>query len=151
MKRVELSKPILDNYRYRTGQKDFIGGNPVTLESHNVMALWNSAWNVTPKVDGTRYLCLIDSDNKSAPYFIDRGQGLRVYQPVHRNGNTPSPIKNFPNCILDGEIVEEKKGNSIRWVYWIFDILSFKGVMVTHLSFNQRPSYCCTRSSSPNY
>ena len=114
MKRLELSKVVLDKYKHRTGQKDFIGGNPVTLESKDVMSLWNKPFNVTPKVDGTRYLCLMEGEQKATPYFIDRGTGqLRVFQPIHTSGNPPSP-RNFPNCILDGEIVEETRGGRTR-------------------------------------
>tara|TARA_X000001036_G_scaffold127399_1_gene120563 strand:- start:15684 stop:17234 length:1551 start_codon:yes stop_codon:yes gene_type:complete len=141
MKRVELSKPILDKYKYRTGDRDFAGGNPVTLETKNVLSVWQNAFNVTPKVDGTRYLCIMDGqENKPIPYFIDRGvgKGMRVYQPTDKKGNTPGSME-FPNCILDGELVaEETKKGRTRWIYWVFDILSFKGTMVTHLSFNQR-------------
>ena len=141
MKRLEVSKIILDKYKYRTGQKDFIGGNPVTLEAKDVSSLWKQKFNVTPKVDGTRYLCLMEGESGlTSPYFIDRGTGaLRVFQPIHSSGESPTP-RTFPNCILDGEIVEEKTGGRTRWIFWVFDILSFKGVMVNHLSFNQRYS-----------
>ena len=147
MERVELSKPVLDQYKYRTRQKEFIGGNPVTLEAKYAKSLWKSQFNVTPKVDGTRYLCIMDAPSSKPgdrvgkiPYFIDRGLGgtyLRVFQPRHSNGSTPQG-RNFPNCILDGEIVQEKSRGRTRWIYWVFDILSFKGAMITHLSFDQR-------------
>ena len=137
MKRVELPKPILEKYKYRTGQKDFVGGNPVTLESKHVRGLWDRPYNLTPKVDGTRYLCIIEADGK--PYFIDRGTGyLRVFQPVHTNGNTPSPRPDIPICILDGEMIKEENKGRTRWIFWVFDILSFRGNVVADLNFEQR-------------
>ncbi len=167
MQRVEFSKPVLEQYKNRTKQKDFIGGNPVTLESKHVYNLWRKNFNVTPKVDGTRYLCIFDSvrlNPKSTgpkkPFFIDRGGSgthLRVFQPKHTTGNLPSP-RNFPACILDGEMVSETKKGRTRFIYWIFDILSFEGQMITGLSFDQRFSilqtlnkYCKAENQDSNW
>jgi len=149
MKRVEVSNKIINQYKLRTGVKTFIGGNPATLEQKDVYNIWNKMYNITPKVDGVRYLCIMDSTdgnlkNKTlkTPYFIDRGgvqNYIRVFQPQHTNGSTPLP-RAFPSCILDGELVKEKvKGQKrTRQIYWIFDILSLNGRLITHLSFNQR-------------
>ena len=61
MKRVEVSNKIINQYKLRTGVKTFIGGNPATLEQKDVYNIWNKMYNITPKVDGVRYLCIMDS------------------------------------------------------------------------------------------
>ncbi len=168
MKRVEVSSKIINQYKLRTGVKTFIGGNPATLERKDVYGIWNKMYEITPKVDGVRYLCVMDAldgnlkkKTLKTPYFIDRGgvqNYIRVFQPQHTNGNTPLP-RVFPTCILDGELVKEKvKGQKrTRQIYWIFDILSFNGQMVTHLSFNQRQTIIndeikkwCTADNNPD-
>ena len=167
MERVDLPTPILNQYKMRTKQKDFVGGNPVTLETKHIYSLWKKNFNVTPKVDGTRYLCIFDklgenpnSVSPKRPYFIDRGLGgtqLRVFQPKHTNGQTPSP-RLFPSCILDGEIVFQQKSGRTKCIYWIFDVLSFQGEMVTHLPFHRRfdilnnlKKHCDTQNVDSNW
>ena len=105
--------------------KTFIGGLPITLESKDVSKITKvnengrSVYNVTQKVDGTRYLMYIGPEIKPditrIVCFIDRN--MKFFRLRNAENETLQNIDTKGEILLDGELVFfDQKGKSHKYL-----------------------------------
>jgi hypothetical protein len=118
---------VLNDYSKLTqqsGNPQFIGGMPVTLENNCFKELLredsngNFAYYLTLKVDGERYLFFLSSWGEL--YFIDRLLNFFIF--VNESGER-IPRITMPPFLIDGELILSNDS----FEYLIFDLLYYSG------------------------
>ena len=113
----------------------FPGAQPVSMDRDNMKNLGVMPYKVSWKADGTRYMMLIDGENKI--YFVDRDN-----QVFHVNNMTflhrKMPNKHLANTLLDGEMVIDSDGTTKTPRYLIYDIIRFEMEEVGKTVFSTR-------------
>ncbi|XP_015787487.1 mRNA-capping enzyme [Tetranychus urticae] len=114
---------------------NFPGSQPVSLDFKNIHLLKQKNYLVSWKADGTRYMMLIDGEDRI--YFIDRdnavfqARGIRFPKRKDLNGH-------LSNTLLDGEmIIDEHQGQKTPR-YLIYDIIRFENQEVGKMKFDVR-------------
>lgn len=97
----------------------------ITLEFKNIKKIQTEEYTVTEKSDGERMLMYCNGGNNAN--LITSGNELLKLN-LDKN-------KNISTFLLDGELVTTKKGD---YVYYVFDILIFRGKDITQMQFPTR-------------
>ncbi|MBN3301780.1 MCE1 enzyme, partial [Amia calva] len=113
----------------------FPGAQPVSMDRKNLRFLEQSAYKVSWKADGTRYMMLIDGKNEV--YMIDRDNS------IFHIANLEFPFRkdlraHLSNTLLDGEMIIDKVNGQPVPRYLIYDIVKFNGQPVGQCDFNIR-------------
>jgi hypothetical protein len=125
-----------------SSKSSIIGGFPgslaVAVLRKNLKELSELPYKILLKTDGQRFfLCFVSVDNKQSKkenicYLINRSNEYFIL------GIYGFPAKIYEGTILDGELVQTKKG---IYQFQIFDCLLFEGNGVMQLTHNKRMEY----------
>ena len=117
---VELEKNLENVKKLAIG---FIGPKPYTLELNHLNKKSRnsilSGYSVTDKADGDRTLCYINDKGKC--YLIQQDLSVR---------KLPVTCKDYKNTLLDGEFVDNGKGDTPLDIYFAFDVYIVNGKSV---------------------
>lgn len=120
-------KLVLSLYKDLTQNYYFIGAQPETLHKEQ-LSLLNNNYAVTDKIDGDRQFLFIDKNSNC--YFLDNN-----FKNIRK---TNLKIKNYTNCLIDGELLCKEKTIS----FYAFDILFFNGTDLRgHKEFDLHKRY----------
>ncbi|MGC4042266.1 MAG: RNA ligase family protein [Armatimonas sp.] len=95
--------------------------NPIEEDAVELY-LTSSEWFLEEKHDGRRLMVEV----KGGTVEGSNRKGLIVSLPRE----VETALQGLPDCVLDGELVGTK--------FWVFDILSWQGEAITHLSLSER-------------
>lgn len=111
----------------------FPGSNPVSLERKNILQLYNEDYLVALKTDGVRYVLMMSMID-GAPRAVMVNRALKFYEV-----EVWADIDFFEkNTVFDGELVWERKGDSLSLLYMAFDIIMIKGESCMSMKFSDR-------------
>ena len=133
----EISR-IRNKVRSMIGWKasGFPGAQPVSLSSSNINFLKEFKYMVSWKADGTRYMMLIESQDRV--FFIDRNNS--IFKLHHVAFPSPDLKGHLIDTLLDGEMVLDNPGTGQALVprYFIYDIVTFNGRNIGQENFSRR-------------
>lgn len=119
----------------------FPGSQPVSMDNNNLRMLAEKPYKVSWKADGTRYMMLIDGENKI--FFVDRDNAV-----FHVSNLTfprrKAPKEHLANTLVDGEMIIDKVEGKDMPRYLVYDIIKFEGINVGGTDFNRR-LYCISK------
>ncbi|KAL7668829.1 hypothetical protein ACOME3_009513 [Neoechinorhynchus agilis] len=127
----------------------FIGSQPVSMTLRNIMNLQQLEYRVSWKADGTRFLCLIKSQNEI--YMIDRRNCIFA---IHNLSflSSKSPTEHLSQTLVDGEMVTDIVDGKAVHRYLIYDVLAFNGQPAgQELDFDQRMELISREIVNPRY
>ncbi|CAF0865386.1 unnamed protein product [Rotaria sordida] len=132
---------IADNIRLKCQQMcgwnrpTFPGSQPVSMDYTNCQPIFLSPYMVSWKADGTRYMMLIESENKI--YMLDRNNN--VFQINHLYFPKDSDCtRHLINTLVDGEFVIDNDNGIKRYRYLIYDIIIYENENVGQRTFKER-------------
>jgi len=113
----------------------FPGSQPVSMDKNNYQMIVQSPYMVSWKADGTRYMMLIEDENKI--YMFDRDNT------VFKIDSLPFPLdrdytRHLKNTLVDGEFVMDNANGQKIPRYFIYDIVAFEGINVGQKPFRER-------------
>ena len=115
--------------------RGFPGSQPVLMDITNYMTIVQSPYMVSWKADGTRYLMLIEDENKI--YMFDRDNN--VFEISHlRFPKDPECTSHLKNTLVDGELVIDTVGETKVPRYLIYDIIIYENEDVGKKPFKER-------------
>ncbi|XP_035210837.1 mRNA-capping enzyme-like isoform X2 [Stegodyphus dumicola] len=132
-----LLNSIQQKCQHMCGWKNsgFPGSQPVSMHIRNLKLLHEKPYKVSWKADGTRYMMLIDKEDKI--YFIDRDNCVfkvdGLWFPRRKE-----PDKHLFNTLLDGEMIIDKVDGHDVPRYLAYDIVKFEGIDVGKTDFDRR-------------
>ncbi|CAF2356122.1 unnamed protein product [Rotaria sp. Silwood2] len=132
---------IIDNIRLKCQQmcgwnrSTFPGSQPVSMDYTNYQTIFLSPYMVSWKADGTRYMMLIESENKI--YMLDRNND--VFQINHLYFPKDSDCtRHLTNTLIDGEFVIDNDHGIKIYRYLVYDIVIYENENVGQRSFTER-------------
>uniref|UniRef100_A0A8C5DSM7 mRNA-capping enzyme n=1 Tax=Gouania willdenowi TaxID=441366 RepID=A0A8C5DSM7_GOUWI len=113
----------------------FPGAQPVSMDRQNLRFLEQSAYKVSWKADGTRYMMVINGKNEV--FMVDRDNS------IFHIANLEFPLRKDPrahlaNTLLDGEMIIDMVNGQPVPRYLIYDIIKYNGQPVGQCDFNTR-------------
>lgn len=132
-----LRNNIREKYRRLCGwsRRGFPGCHSVSMHRENYKIILNSAYNVTWKFTGKRYMMLIEDQN--TVYLLDVGDNLFTIDHMQFPCNADS-TDHLKDTLVDGEIVLDKIDASNKPCFFINDIIIFQNESVRTMPFSKR-------------
>ncbi|CAF3676509.1 unnamed protein product [Rotaria socialis] len=116
-------------------RRGFPGSQPVSMDITNYKTIVQSPYMVSWKADGTRYMMLIEDDNKI--YMFDRDNN--VFQISHlRFPKDAESTSHLTNTLIDGELVIDNVNGTKLPRYLIYDIITYENENVGKKPFRER-------------
>ncbi|CAF1215728.1 unnamed protein product [Didymodactylos carnosus] len=134
-------QPCLGNIQRKCHQmcdyhrQGFPGSQPVSMDITNYETIVQSPYMVSWKADGTRYMMLIEEQDKI--YMFDRDNNAFHIPHLHfpKDSDLNSHIT---DTLVDGELVSDKVNGTIVPRYLIYDIVTYENQNVAKLPFKER-------------
>ncbi|CAF2614373.1 unnamed protein product [Rotaria sp. Silwood2] len=116
-------------------RRGFPGSQPVSMDITNYMTIVQSPYMVSWKADGTRYMMLIEDENKI--YMFDRDNN--VFEISHlRFPKDPECTSHLTNTLIDGELVIDNVNGMKVPRYLIYDVVVYENENVGKKPFRER-------------
>ncbi|CAF3573388.1 unnamed protein product [Rotaria sp. Silwood1] len=116
-------------------RRGFPGSQPVSMDITNYMTIVQSPYMVSWKADGTRYMMLIEDENKI--YMFDRDNN--VFGISHlRFPKDAECTSHLTNTLIDGELVIDNVNETKVPRYLIYDIIVYENENVGKKPFRER-------------
>lgn len=111
----------------------FPGANPVSLSRQNIKTIYEKDYLAALKTDGVRYI-LIMTMYKNNPKAIMVNRALKFFEV-----EVWADIDFFEQeTVLDGELVWERKCDSLNLLYLVFDAIKIEGKSCKNFTFSER-------------
>jgi mRNA-capping enzyme len=115
--------------------RGFPGSQPIFMDITNYKTIVQSSYMVSWKAVGTRYLMLIEDENKI--YMLDRDNN--VFEISHlRFPKDPESTSHLTNTLVDGELVIDTLDGTKVPRYLIYDIIIYENENVGKKPFKER-------------
>ncbi|CAF1324113.1 unnamed protein product [Adineta steineri] len=116
-------------------RRGFPGSQPVSMDHTNYKTIVQSPYMVSWKADGTRYMMLIEDENKI--YMFDRDHN--VFEIGHtRFPKNPEYTSHLTNTLVDGELVIDNVNGVKVPRFLIYDIIVYENEHVGKKTFKER-------------
>uniref|UniRef100_A0A6C0KC66 mRNA guanylyltransferase n=1 Tax=viral metagenome TaxID=1070528 RepID=A0A6C0KC66_9ZZZZ len=128
---ITLKRGILKEWSFVKNSEYFPGPQPISLENKDTHKLLKFPYVVCEKTDGMRYLMYFTTiDGKHQGFLVDRS--FRFYKIEVDMARTV-----YRSSILDGELVQESKGDH-SWTFYMHDCIALDGVNCARKTFPER-------------
>lgn len=133
-----LTKTINFNYNIKSNV-NFPAPQPVSIEKKDFEKLKKYEYNVSLKLDGTRFLMLFIKDKLGKNQCILVNRALKFF-----NLEVECEENMYTGTLLDGELMEE----NTNWTFYIHDALVLCGNKISKLEYSTRmmDAKCCIES-----
>ncbi|XP_035910624.1 mRNA-capping enzyme [Anopheles stephensi] len=117
-----LIAQLQERVRTMCGSKlqGFAGAQPVSMDMHNIRYLSEMPYRVSWKADGTRYMMLIQGEDKI--YFLDRDNSIFAVKGI-RFPSFADPNQHVTDTLVDGEMVIDEYKQQYTPRYLVYDII----------------------------
>jgi hypothetical protein len=115
------------------------GPKPRSLEKEHLYCLNPKNYAIAEKTNGIRYQMFLCYDDKKKPTCVMINRKCELFKI-----NVIAEESFFEGTLFDGELAWEHNSNMSYLIYWIFDVISFKGKITKNEDYLSRLKYAST-------